>query len=93
MQLLLQAERIENFHRIRSDLQTGAYFFELGGTFVHLDLEAALAKRHGSGETTDAGAYDHDPKRPFWACSRHLLSFSPLRGDAVAPHSPPQRTL
>jgi hypothetical protein len=60
LQLLADAERVERARAVRAELQSGADFLQLGSLLVDLDVAALAQGGQGSGEPTDARAYDED---------------------------------
>ena len=68
-----EPERADDLDAVGPDLKPGPDLFELAGTLVDLDLEAALMQRNGGGEPADAPAHDD---HAVWTvfCLTHMRS-------------------
>ena len=56
---IAQADAVENAKRIRPQADPGAYFAQLAGPLVHLDLETRATHRDRRSDAPDSSA-DHD---------------------------------
>ncbi len=74
-ELVFKTERAQHLDAVRSDLQSGADFFELADALVDLDFDPALAQRNRRRQPADAGADNGDAKGPFCWVLRHCRSF------------------
>ena len=65
-QFVFEAERAQHLDAVRTDLQSGADLFQLGGSFEYRDLKAPLAQCDGGREAADTGADNNHAQFSYW---------------------------